>query len=170
VACLSDNCVRRILADIATYLDNKSLHLSRAAFLTACGFRSLRELSVDSTFGDQVSYIQHQKCRGDLKRDSAKSVELQPSDRPGEVTIVTLKRFECIEVADLDEVGGLFLSSSSTITVSLSVQKLVAYRYLLIPYGFISSRSRSVFLAMLRIRDVHPGSELFPFQIRIKVF
>jgi hypothetical protein len=34
-------------------------------------------------------------------------VELQPSDRPGEVTIVTLKRFECIEVADLDEVEGL---------------------------------------------------------------
>jgi hypothetical protein len=128
VACLSDNCVRRILADIATYLDNKSLHLSRAAFLTACGFRSLRELSVDSTFGDQVSYIQHQKCRGDLKRDGAKSVELQPSDRPGEVTIVTLKRFECIEVADLDEVGEfvslIVIYLRTYFTLSLSVQKL----------------------------------------------
>jgi hypothetical protein len=114
VACLSDNCIRRILADITTYLENKSLHLSRTAFLTACGFRSLLELSVDSAFGDQTSYIQHQKCRGDLKRDGAKSVEFQPSDRPGEVTIVTLKRFECIEVADLDEVGLGFSLSSFT--------------------------------------------------------
>merc|ERR1712228_1078639 len=30
--------------------------------------------------------------------------ELLPSDRPGEVTIVTLKRFECIDVMDIDEV------------------------------------------------------------------
>jgi hypothetical protein len=175
VACLSDNCVRRILADIATYLDNKSLHLSRAAFLTACGFRSLRELSVDSTFGDQVSYIQHQKCRGDLKRDGAKSVELQPSDRPGEVTIVTLKRFECIEVADLDEVGGSFHSSLSTYYFTFSTKvsgvPVDTVHIFMITICIFSSVADQGCFSRIRIFSIpdpifsHPGST-----IRIKEF
>ena len=46
------------------------------------------------------------------------SVELCPSDRPGEVTIVTLKRFECIDVMDVDEVSNLFLANILFLTVS----------------------------------------------------
>lgn len=80
-------------------MEKRNLHFHREAFLAACGFRALAAMIADPSFSDTVAYIQHQKCRLDLRtRDTAKSVELQPSDRPGEVTIVTLKRFECIEV------------------------------------------------------------------------
>ena len=85
VACLGDNCTKRLMSEVGNYLAKRNLKLNRAAFFIACGYRSFVELANDPAFGDNVAYIQHQKCRINLNREKAKSVELCPSDRPGEV-------------------------------------------------------------------------------------
>merc|ERR1719219_402869 len=49
--------------------------------------------------------IQETNSRTDMNRNDVKELELKPSDRPGEITIITLKRFECIDVLDVEEEG-----------------------------------------------------------------
>ena len=99
IASLSDNCVKKLISEISVYLEKNNLTLLKEEFFQACGFKNFsvvrKELDTEK-LKDQ--------CSQNVTGENTKSVELLPSDRPGEVTIVTLKRFECIDVMDLDEV------------------------------------------------------------------
>ena len=99
IASLSDNCVKKLISEISVYLEKNNLTLLKEEFFQACGFK---EFSVVRKELDSEKL--KDQCSQNVTGENTKSVELLPSDRPGEVTIVTLKRFECIDVMDLDEV------------------------------------------------------------------
>ena len=103
ITSLSDNCVKKLVSEITAYLDKSELKLNKPEFFKACGLQSFEELKKDDKILAKASEYK-EMCRHDQTREAAVEVELMPSDRPGEVTIVTLKRFECIDVMDLDEV------------------------------------------------------------------
>eukprot|EP00090_Calanus_glacialis_P001028 TRINITY_DN10736_c0_g1_i4.p1 TRINITY_DN10736_c0_g1~~TRINITY_DN10736_c0_g1_i4.p1 ORF type:complete len:2067 (+),score=620.98 TRINITY_DN10736_c0_g1_i4:267-6467(+) len=99
ISILSGSVLKKMVRDYTEYLNDLSLNFSMIKFLKVCGLRTVSEMM--SSFKDE---IEDTNCRTDLDRNDVKELELRPSDRPGEITIVTLKRFECFEVLDMDEV------------------------------------------------------------------
>ena len=93
VSLLSGAVLKKMLNDYTEFLNNQELKLSYQKFLVVCGLKSLRDVVSNES--------QFCKERSDLH---IKELELRHSDMPDEITIVTLKRFECIDVLDVDEV------------------------------------------------------------------
>ena len=104
VATLSGNVLQKMLGDYQDYLEDEVKgKMSVQKFLTACGFKTVLDVQLEfaeSLMKEKALAVQMLK----EGRKEVKELELRPSDRPGEITIVTLKKFECIEVDDLDEV------------------------------------------------------------------
>merc|ERR1719211_552562 len=88
-----------MMADYTEYLNDMNLKLSYSKFLNVCGLLSPLELMV--SMKNEVAAV---AATTQSAASGAKELELKPSDRPGEITIITLKRFECIDVPDVDEV------------------------------------------------------------------
>ena len=103
ITSLSDNCIKKMINEINVYLGKSKLTLNKSEFYQACGLKSFAELKKDEKIIKEGEKFK-EMCRHDQSREDSKEVELLPSERPGEVTIVTLKRFECIDVMDVDEV------------------------------------------------------------------
>ena len=99
VSILSGSVMKKMMNDYTDYLNEMSLKLSYNKFLKVCGLQSPTEMMISSN--TEISTISKQGHSG--KKDIVE-IELKPSDRPGEITIITLKRFECIDVLDVDEV------------------------------------------------------------------
>jgi hypothetical protein len=99
VAVLSGIVLKKMMNDYSDYLEvKKETSLSIKKFLHVCGLRTVGQLKVDLA----KAILKDKET--DANRSEVKELELRPSDRPGEITIVTLKRFECFEVLDVDEV------------------------------------------------------------------
>jgi len=99
ISILSGSVLKKMIKDYTEYLYDLSFKFSINKFLKVCGLRSVDEMF--NSFKEEIHDI---NCRTDLDKNDVKELELRPSDRPGEITIITLKRFECIEVLDMDEV------------------------------------------------------------------
>ena len=99
ISILSGSVLKKMIRDYTEYLNELNFNFSIKKFLKVCGLRTMSEMM--SSFQGE---IQETNSRTDMNRNDVKELELRPSDRPGEITIVTLKRFECIEVLDMDEV------------------------------------------------------------------
>ena len=65
-----------------------------------CGFESFKERQAGALEDVQLMNQCKQK---NVKRNNVTSVELLPSDRPEEITMIELKRFECYDVPDIDQ-------------------------------------------------------------------
>eukprot|EP00092_Neocalanus_flemingeri_P030045 GFUD01032620.1.p1 GENE.GFUD01032620.1~~GFUD01032620.1.p1 ORF type:complete len:2235 (+),score=576.38 GFUD01032620.1:40-6744(+) len=99
ISILSGSVLKKMIKDYTEYLNDLNFKFSMYKFLKVCGLRTVSEMF--SSFKEE---IQETNCTMDMDRNDVMELELRPSDRPGEITIVTLKRFECIEVLDMDEV------------------------------------------------------------------
>ena len=99
ISVLSGTVLRKMMADYTEYLNDMNLKLSYSKFLKVCGLLSPAELMV--SMKSEVAAV---AATTQSAASGAKELELKPSDRPGEITIITLKRFECIDVPDVDEV------------------------------------------------------------------
>ena len=86
--------------EIDAYLNKHKLNLKKTELWKLCGFQTFNERNQDAHADLQLK----SQCYHNDTRDQAVSIELIPSDRPGEITINTLKRFECVQVEDLDDV------------------------------------------------------------------
>ena len=103
VAVLAGGILKKLISDYTDYIqDELKAKFSLTKFLTNCGLRSVPELEVDL-----AEAVKKGKALSIMKeRDKAEVTELEllPSDRPAETTIVILKRFLCFEVDDMDDV------------------------------------------------------------------
>merc|ERR1712110_29498 len=97
ISILSGTVLKRMMSDHMEYLNELNFKLSYDKFLKVCGLQSPSELII--LMNKEVGAIQNVPQIEDVKE-----IELIPSERPGEITIITLKRFECIDVLDQDEV------------------------------------------------------------------
>ena len=97
ISILSGTVLKRMMSDHMEYLNELNFKLSYDKFLKVCGLQSPSELII--SMNKEVGAIQNVPQIEDVKE-----IELIPSERPGEITIITLKRFECIDVLDQDEV------------------------------------------------------------------
>ena len=99
ISILSGSILKKLMTDFINYLNDESLKLSYDKFLKVCGLQSPSEMMVG--LNKEISAIAN---KVNPKRNDCNEIELYPSDRPAETTIITLKRFECIDVLDVDEV------------------------------------------------------------------
>ena len=103
VAVLSGGILKKLISDYTDYIqDELKAKFSLTKFLNNCGLRSVPELELDL-----AEAVKKGKAMSIMKeRDKAEVTELEllPSDRPAETTIVILKRFLCFEVDDMDDV------------------------------------------------------------------
>ena len=103
VAVLAGGILKKLISDYTDYIqDELKAKFSLAKFLNNCGLKSVPELEVDL-----AEAVKKGKAMSIMKeRDKAEVTELEllPSDRPAETTIVILKRFLCFEVDDMDDV------------------------------------------------------------------
>ena len=100
IVCLSGNCVKKLLSEIEVYLEKNKLRLHKKLFYQMCGFQAFRDRQAEALKNKSLL----SECKQDvISRIDTDTVELLPSDRPEEITIVTLKRFECIDVPDVEE-------------------------------------------------------------------
>ena len=98
ISILSGSILKKLVLDYTNYLNDMDLNLSYTKFLQVCGLKSVFESR--DTMKNEINSIKTKEAESiDIKE-----LELKPSDRPGEITIITLKRFECIDVLDVDEV------------------------------------------------------------------
>ena len=99
ISALSGTILKKMTMDYTDYLNEMNLNLSHNKLLAACGLQNVIETRRE--MADQIDAIKKLQA---LPNKDIKELELKPSDRPGEITIITLKRFECIDVLDVDEV------------------------------------------------------------------
>ena len=103
VAVLSGGILKKLISDYTDYIqDELKAKFSVAKFLTNCGLRSVSELEVD--LAEEVKKGKAMALFKERDKAEVTELELLPTDRPAETTIVILKRFQCFEVDDMDDV------------------------------------------------------------------
>ena len=75
---------------------------SLSKFLAACGLRTVEEAQVDAA--EAVKKGRAMTALKEREKAEVAEISLTPTDGPDRTTIIILKRFECFEVDDMDEV------------------------------------------------------------------
>ena len=130
ISILSGNVLKKMISDHMEYLNELNFKLSFNKFLSVCGLQSPSEMIISSN--KEISAI-----RDVPQVENVKEIELVPSERPGEITIITLKRFECIDVLDQDEVEEEDINEDDYFVSDQVVASLV--NQVVIKPGFVAS-------------------------------
>merc|ERR1711874_689320 len=99
VSVLCGSIIRKMVKDYTDYFKTLKFVFSPAKFFNECGKQTSKEFRiVNKNLFEKID------CRTTITQfDRVEAIEFSPSDRPDEVTIVNLKKFDIVDVIDDEE-------------------------------------------------------------------